>query len=997
MKKFLTLLTALLVTAGVTAFAQGYSVKGVISDQNGPVIGATVREQGTSRGTTTDQDGAYSLTVSSPDAIVEISCIGYTTVSFKAGELPQILPLSEDNEFLDEVVVIGYGEVRKTDLTGSVIAIKPSEINRVKMTTTTDLLLGKVAGLQITQGSGSPGSSGTVRIRQGASLNASNEPLVVIDGMVEQSLSSINPADIESISVLKDASASAIYGSRGANGVIIVTTKKGPSGGVSAPKVTYQGDFSVNQNYRWLDVYSADEFRTEYAKRGWDVSKLDTADTDWQKAIMRTAYTHKHTVSLAGATRHLPYRVSLGYQNEQGTIIGHSQQVGTATINLNPSFLDKHLTFNVGAKGTYKYTPNSGGSISSAARKDPTQPIYKDYGPVTIDGVNYDKKAEGFFMYGADDQGNNAEYRAVNPVAEAVLAADGGTKSYRMVTNATAVYKVHGFEDLSATVSFNGNFHKSDYDYRALNNTPVTWGSDNVALGYGGIGKNNTNNSKTNHYNMDYYLNYAHDFGKHAVSAMLGHSYESTHYEYWESATHYNNGDLEAGSVESSSNYDLNLASWFGRFNYAYDNRYLFTFTMRADASSRFAPETRWGYFPSGAFAWKISEEPWMKGVGAVSDLKLRLSYGKTGQQDIGSNYAYQAAYYGSTDQFMYREGKEFFTTYRPAAFDRTIQWEVTSTKNIGLDFGFFKNRISGTVDYYDRYTTNLLMEQVKVAAGSNFALDIDQNIGEMASSGFEFAINAIPVSTRDWNWTISANFAYNKSTIKKLTAYESKDAYVTTGAMGSSRKAQVHKVDETPYTYFLAKQYYDENGEPQEKFYNPSYDPTDPSSSEYVTDDAANSSKFVTGKSSLVPYYGGLSTQVTYKNWDFGLNAHYAFGQYVFWNTACSSYNNSFFEENYQFPTNYYKDVAPYWSKQHHYSDHWLYKGDYLKIDNVVLGYTFYDVFKCIDSLRASFGIQNLYTFTKYPGLDPEVYSGIDSSSVPMPRMYMFSLNINF
>ena len=998
MKHRLTQMTGILLLCmmSVNLFAQRtYQVKGTVADSQGPVVGATVIEQGTDNGVSTGLNGEYVLNVSHADALVEISCIGYQSLVFPASRVPGVVTLAEDDEYLDEVVVIGYGTVKKNDLTGSVTAIKPSEINRVKMTTTTDLLLGKVAGLQITQGSGSPGSSGTVRIRQGASLNASNEPLVVIDGMVGQSLSSVNPADVESISVLKDASASAIYGSRGANGVIIVTTKKGPSNGFSAPKVKYQGDLSVNQNYRWLDVYSADEFREEYVKRGWDATKLGDASTDWEKEIMRTAFTHKHTVSLTGSTQHLPYRVSLGYQDEQGTVIGNSQQIGTATVNLDPTFLDKHLALNVGVKGTYKNTPNSGGSITDAARKDPTQPIYKDYGSVTIDGVSYDKKAEGYYMYGADDQGNDAEYRAVNPVAEAVLSANGGTHSYRLVTNATANYKVHGFEDLSATVSFNGNFQKSKYTYEALNNTPNTWGSDYVALGYGGIGKHNNNTSKTRHYNMDYYLNYAHDFGPHSVSAMLGHSYESTHYDYWGSATSYNNGDLVSGSVESSSNYDLNLSSWFGRFNYAYDNRYLFTFTMRADASSRFAPETRWGYFPSGAFAWKVSEEKWMKGVTALSDLKLRLSYGTTGQQDIGTNYAYQAAYYASTDAYMYREGDAFFTTYRPAAFDRSIQWEVTTTKNIGLDFGFLGNRINGTVDYYDRYTTNLLMSDVKVPAGSNFAVETDQNIGEMSSNGFEFAINLVPVSTRDW--TVSANFAYNNSKITKLTAYEDSEAFIKTGSIGSNRFAQVHKVGETPYTYYLAKQYYDADGNPLEQFYNPAYDPSDASSSEFVSDDAADASKYVTGKSSLVPYYGGLSTQVLYKNWDFGVNAHYAFGQYVFWETACSAYNNSFFEENYQFPTNYYKDVAPYWSKQHHYSDHWLYKGDYFKIDNVVFGYTFHHVFKCIDSIRTSFGIQNLYTFTKYPGLDPEVYSGIDASSTPRPRMYMFSLGINF
>ena len=1001
MKSPVTKLVAMAVSCLISTavFAQGgYQVKGVVADAQGPVIGATVVEQGTTNGVATGLDGEYVLTVKSADSIVEVSCIGYTTVSFKASQMPSKVLIAEDAEFLDEVVVIGYGQVKKTDATGAVVAMKPSELNRVKSTTTTDLLLGKVAGLQITQGSGSPGSSGTVRIRQGASLNASNEPLVVIDGMVDQSLSSINPEDIESFSVLKDASSAAIYGARGANGVIIVTTKKGPQAGAKAikPTVSYKGDYSVNYNYEYLDVYSADEFRAEYAKRGWDTSLLGNADTDWQAEITQPAFNHKHTVSLRGALPYVPYRISAGYQKENGAVISHSQDVANVTVNLNPTFLDKHLTLDLGFKDTFKYTPQSDGSLSSAATVDPTLPIYGDYGSVTVNGTAYDKKGYGYYMYGADSTGAGADPNATNPVAEVMHPGLGYTQANRIVTNVTAKYKVHGLEDLSATVSFNGNFYNSKDYSQSEDNTPNTWGTDYVNLGKGGIGKNSTDTSKSSHYNIDYYLNYNHEFGIHGIDVTAGHSYESTWSSWVNSPTYWNDGEVESGSVETSGSSRVNLASWFGRMNYILAGKYLFTFTARADASSRFAPETRWGFFPSAAVAWKLNEEKFLKDVSWLTELKLRASYGITGQQEIGNDYAYQASYYKSIDTFMYREGNEFYYTYRPSAFDRGIQWETTATKNVGLDYSFFKDRIYGSIDYYDRYTSNLLMEDVKVAAGSNFAEVTDQNIGEMSSRGLEFSLGLVPVNTRDWYWSVNANFAWNKSTIEKLTSYDDPDAYVKTGEASSNRYVQIHKVGETPYTYYLAHQVYDDAGNALEKWYNPTYDPTDPDSEEFVYNEASNSALWNTHKSSLVPYYGGLSTQVRFRNWDLGVNAHYAFGHYVFWKTMYAGCNSSFFNSSYQFPKNTYKDTAPYWESEHYLTDHWLYKGDYFKIDNIVLGYTFDNKNAWFKNLRLSLGLQNVFTFTSYPGLDPEVYNGIDGSSTPRPRIIMLSLNMD-
>ena len=519
----------------------------------------------------------------------------------------------------------------------------------------------------------------------------------------------------------------------------------------------------------------------------------------------------------------------------------------------------------------------------------------------------------------------------------------------------------------------------------------------NVNIGKGGINTNSESTNSGTRYNIDYLLAYNHKFGIHSIDATAGHTYESYSYDSWNGQQFYNDGELVQGSFESTNKGQVNLSSYLARLNYGIADKYLFTFAMRADASSRFAPETRWGYFPSAAFAWKINEENFLKNSNALSQLKLRLSYGKTGQQEIANDYAYHAYYFMSVESCRYHDGDTAYNTYMPTAYNRNLQWEVTTSYNAGLDYGFFNDRIFGALDVYYRYTDHLLMNAVKVAAGSNFADVLDQNIGEMSSKGVEFSIGVIPVSTKDWNWTINANIAYNSSRIESLTSYEDDEAYVKTGNVGTNRYVQVHKVGYTPYTYYLAKQVYDDKGQPLEKFYNPSYNPSDPNSEQYLNSDASDNAKYMTGKSSLAPFYGGFSTQLMYKNWDFGLNAHYALGHYVFWGTMYDGYNGSFFNVTSGAVTNTYKGYAPYWSSEHHYSDHWLYKGDYLKIDNIVLGYTFQDVTSWMRNARVSLGLQNVFTFTKYPGLDPEVYDGIDHSSMPRPRMVMLSFDVTF
>ncbi|WP_175609848.1 SusC/RagA family TonB-linked outer membrane protein [Zobellia uliginosa] len=968
-----------------------HTIRGIVTDKNKvPLLGANIIEKGTTNGTQTDFDGNFTLNVSDENAILIVSYIGFSTKEIVLNGRTDITIVLEENAAgLDEVVVVGYGEVRKKDATGSIISIKPDEQNRGISTKTTDLLLGKVAGLQITMPSGNPDSSGTIRIRQGASLNASNSPLIVVDGVAGESFNQLNSDDIANITVLKDASSTAIYGSRGANGVIIVTTKRGKAsyeGQAVSPSFNYRGDFSVNKNVRHLDVYNTDEFRTEFLNRYPDLgSLLGNNDTDWQDEIYRTSYTQRHTISAEGALPYTPYRVSLGYQNDNGTIKNSKKDLATLAINLNPSFFKEHLKANITFKEAYTRIPKSQSPVEQAAFMDPTAPIYATYP---------DNMGLGYYMFGADKNGT-LPTNATNPVADVDLAR-GYSENYRTATNFKLDYKVHGFENLTLTANFGLTANDYYNTGKVLDNSPQTWDS----YGGTGTGVNYWNDSYSRIFIQEYYANYKQILGKrHAIDFTLGHTGEK-YYSRWENSPILLNNTDEEYEIGASGASERALSSYFGRFNYGFDSKYLFTFTLRADASSRFAPENRWGYFPSGALAWKLNEEAFLKNSEVISDLKLRLSYGQTGQQNIDNDYAYQTTYRSSLEDSRYRFGDTFYTTYRPNAYDRSIQWEVTSSYNLGLDWGVNNSRLYGAIELYKRLTDHLLMKDVRVPAGSNFSDTIDQNIGEMESNGIEVSLGSILVNTADFTWSLNANFAYNNSEIRKLTVYDGdpESTFIKTGSIGSSRYAQIHKIGNTPYTFFLAKQVYDEDtGKPLDGvFHNPVYDPNLPDSEPYVYDDTNDANKFDTGKSSLVPYYGGLSTSVKYKNWDFGLNGHFAFGQYVFWETASRGSDESLYDTYGLNPKNSLVNT-PEWSQEHRFSDHWLHKGDYFKLDNITAGYTFTELTKNIESLRLSTGVQNVFMITSYPGIDPEVYSGIDGSSYPRPQIFMFSANLKF
>lgn len=941
------------------------------------IIGASAIIKGAPTGTMTDLMGNFELTVP-VNSTLTVSYIGYKTqeIPITSDKTKLTIGLEEDTELLDEVVVIGYGQVRKGDATGSILSLKPDELNKGLQVNAEDALVGKIAGVNIVPGSGAPGSGGTIRIRMGASLTANNDPLMVIDGIPvsDTSINSINPNDIASFTVLKDASATAIYGSRASNGVIIITTKKGNAGGASKPRVSYSSNFSVSSPPEHLDFLSVSEFRTAFSDYVGDNenAKLGSASTNWQKQIYRTAFGTDHNVSVTGATKQMPYRVSVGYINQNGVIKENNYQRLNASIGLSPKFFDKHLSLDINVKGSLEWNkPVSTGVIGSAASFDPTRPVYENY-PNNV-GL-------GYYMWMKD--GVPTVLAATNPVADLKLT-DKLDKTNRSIGNVSMDYKIHGFEDLHLNMNVGYDISKNTYEEKIPDNAPSTYtGNKND-----GRGKLYNRERHNKNYLFDLYANYIKDVtDKQNINAMVGYGWQRFWYDKNESTYDRNNNEL---AVPTFNEEELYLLSFYGRLNYTFDNKLFLTSTLRADASSRFAKNKRWGYFPSVALGYRLTEESFMKNFNALSDLKLRLSYGQTGQQDVSGYYPHLGTYTASYDDARYLFGDQWLTMYRPNGFDPNIKWETTSTYNFGIDYGFLNNRIYGSVDVYTRRTNDLL-NKIAVPAGSNFTNLITTNIGNMKSSGVELAVSGVPVKTKDLEWTISGNFTYATSEITKLNTIDTESNYVKTGSAGGTGKyLQVQKVGETPYTFFLLKQAYDENGKPLDG----KYIAKDGS----ITTSEEDANKYVTGKSSQTPYYYGMSTRLIYQDWDFGINGHGGFGNYVFnyqdgKQSLESLYGGTGVSSN--------MSKAAYrngFTKERTYSDHFLERGSFFKIDNITLGYTINKLWNTESALRLAFSVQNLCTITSYSGVDPEIYSGIDNNVYQRPRIYTLSLNLNF
>ena len=985
MKRILTLLAgaALSLAAAVSVAAQGsYEVKGVIVDQAGPVIGAAVVETGTTNGAVTDLDGNFSLKVSSPDATVEVSCIGYTTQTFKASELPSTITLAEDNEFLDEVVVIGYGTVKKSDMTGSVVAIKNDEVNRGAITSPSQALMGKVSGLHIVPASGQPGDGATIRIRGAASLTASNDPLIVIDGVpvtadggagMGDPLASVNPNDIESFSVLKDASATAIYGSRASNCVIIITTKKGSGGRL---RVTYNGSVSVKQNIATLDMMNGEEFRAavnqyhpEYA------SLLGTDNTDWQSQIYRLGISTDHNLSLYGGNK-IPFRFSVGYNLDQATIKLGDNNRYNADLSLSPKFLDDHLSINANVKGIYQQTVwANGGAVGGAVAYDPTHPVY-------------DASGAYWNWYNGTTPNSLASY---NPLSTLYDFNNKG-QTLRSIGNLQADYKVHGLEDLRFNLNLGydvartlGRQYNELGSYSALRATP------DHAASYKNVNRDLL---------LEFYADYNHEFENSTLDAMAGYSWQNNYVRY-DNTEYYNREPRwQEADIYEVKPYDAKeyyLISFFGRVNYSIASKYLFTVTVREDASSRFSKKNRWGLFPSAAFAWNIKNEDFLQSEPAVSQLKLRLGWGRTGQQDIGSDYyPYFPRYSSATDMRMrYNMGGQMLNVLAPVAFNPDIRWETTETWNAGLDFGFLGDRITGTAEAYYRRTFDLL-NAINVPMGTNFSNVLIDNIGEMVNKGIELSLNTIPVETTDWHWSLGGNVTFQNTKITKLTA-QNIPGYlgVTTGPNlgGTDGYTSLHRLGFAPNTFYLYEQAYDTEGNPLQNVL------IDRDGNGVITE----ADRYVTGYSPTPWMYFGINTRLNYKNWDFSVNGHGSIGSYAI-NRVAMSYSTAYSEDaSKNFIQNWSNTyLIPGWRDINDtiqkYSDMFVENTSFFKIDDINLGYTF-NLKRFAQSIRVAGSIQNVATLTRYRGLDPELQGadGVDNNMFPRPRLYTVRININF
>ena len=984
----------------------GYEVKGVIQDQLGPVIGATIMEQGTSNGTSSSLDGDFTLSVSGPDAMVEISCIGYRTVTFKASGVPSVITLEEDTLFLDDVVVIGYGTVKKEDMTGSVVAIKSEELNRGAVVSTQDMLKGKVPGLQIIPGDGGPGSGSTIRIRGAASLNASNDPLIVIDGVpiaadggagMANPLETINPNDIESFTVLKDASSAAIYGSRASNGVIIITTKRGKGG---RPQVSYSGSVSVQTNSKRIPTMTPEEFREYVAvtfPSGTETGNyveglLGDVNTDWQDLIFRTAISHDHNVSLSGNVKErMPYRASIGWTSQQGTLQTAKYDRGTVDISLAPNFLDNHLNFSVSGRGVYtnqRYA--DGGTVGNAAFFNPTQDPYFRNPDGSIDYST----TNGFWNYGSGrgDEFTPNTLLGVGPLSQLYDVNNYGS-ALRMIGNVQVDYKVHGFEALKFNLSL--GMDMSEYkSHNGVNPGSFQAYSDTENRGIGQYTE--SRNFRRNEV-LEFYANYNEEWGIHHLDVMAGYSWQNF-YSSDRSVTYFNETNEQKGD---DSRYPYNtqesfLISFYGRINYSIDSRYLFTFSLRNDASSRFSPKTRWGLFPSGAFAWNIKEEQFLKHVSPVSQLKLRLSAGQTGQQEIGSNYAYMAINSLSTNvyqqYYMGNAGYQFYLT--PGAYDPNIRWETTTTYNAGIDFGFLDDRITGNVDAYLRQTDDLL-NSVITPMGANFGNTVLTNIGSMQNKGIEFSLNVIPVETEDWHLSIGFNGTFQDTKFTKLNNTDDPDYAIQVGNInkGTGSMLSVHKVGYAPYSYRTFQQIYDSEGNPVQNAL------VDRDGDGQITDN----DRYISGKSPNAKFYYGLNVKLTYRNWDFGFNGHGSAGNWLF-NDFASANSTSNLDVNAGNLPNFAKYVKTTGftganSGEQWYSDMFLENASFFRLDDVNLGYTFRNIKNWGGDIRLAFSAQNVFVITGYRGVDPELpgTTGIDGTIWPRPRTYSLRVNVNF
>ena len=976
------LLVALLVIGCLQLMAQTRTIKGEVTDaQNGEaLIGATVMVEGEKGGTVTDFDGNFSLQVSSSAKKIKVSYIGYIDKVLSISDNMKV-KLESDSKALADVVVIGYGTARKSDLTGSVATVKSKDFNKGLVSSPEQLINGKVSGVQIMSNSGSASAGSTIRVRGGASLNASNDPLIVLDGVpLEQGgisgnssnfLSMINPSDIESMTVLKDASSTAIYGSRASNGVIIITTKKGQQGAV---KVNFNTTNSLQTRAQMVDMLSRDEFVNVINQYGSANQKslLGTANTDWNDEVYRTAFGTDNNLSVSGSIdKWLPFRVSVGYYNQSGLVRKDNVERWTGNVVLTPSFFQDHLKLTINAKGTLNNNSfNNGGAVWAAATFNPTIPVYS--GNDKYGGYNEALDADGVPV--------NAGVR--NPRGLVDLY-DSKSKVSRFIGSMDVDYKVHFLPDLKLHATVGADYAKGDgtvyvpaYAAQSYNKDESLGGSD---YKYGP--------QKNENRLLTLYANYAKYFEDIKSNVDLTAGYD---YQYWKSTTPLYYTKSAAGtnlSTVKASDYRHVMLSYYGRINYSFDGKYLLTATVRRDASSRFSKDTRWGTFPSVALGWTLTEEPWLKNQKVLSNLKLRASYGVTGQQEGIGNYNYLPVYtYSVTGAEAFING-QYINTYRPEAYVSDLKWETTTSWNFGLDFGFLDGRIGGAIDFYTRKTKDLLAS-VPTAAGTNFSKTILTNVGNVDSKGIEVSLNATPIQTKDWEWNLSYNFTWQNMKVKNLSLTKGgSQTNVKVGPSIDAYQFQVLSEGYEPYMFYVYHQLYDsKTGKPIEGAY-----------ADLNNDGEINDADLYRYHSPAPKYIMGLSTSLRYKQLTLGMSFRANIDNYVYNGMGMStgafetvSYNNS---QLNNLNTSFLKTG---FKTRQYLSDYYVENASFLKLDNLSLSYNVGKINKWA-SLTVSAMVQNVFTITGYSGTDPEVPNGMDNSFYPRPRTYSVSLGLQF
>lgn len=964
------LIVALL--AGLSASAQ-QTVRGTLRSATGEAIpGATIAVKKAGIVAIADSAGHFSIKALTGDTLV-VSFVGFKRQEVRvpsAGSLNIIL--QESVSTLSDVVVIGYGTRAQKDLTGSIATVSSKDFQQGAITTPDQLVTGKVAGVVITPNSGAPGAGGTIRIRGGTSLNASNNPLIVVDGVpltsegvsgVANPLSLINPNDIESFNILKDASATAIYGNRASNGVIIITTKSGSSGKL---KVTFNTVLSESVRRNEIGVLNGDQFRNLIAQKGNDEEKalVGTANTDWQDQIFQKAFGGDYNLGLSGGIKKLPYRLSIGHTYQDGILKTSNIKRTSASLNLNPSFFDNTLKVTINLKGVYQKSRFANeGAIGAAIGFDPTQPVYAS------------NKYGNFFEWLNASTGIPIELATKNPLGQLLLNSSL-SDVYRSIGNIKVDYKLPFLPALTATANAGYDISKTEGN----GFVPAY-----AALSYQRGGSMTEYSQRRKDKLFDFYLTYNKELKELAskFDVTAGYSYQ----DFFRGSPAYPvrnaNGDVINIPVADSSR--NTLVSFFARANYTLLDRYLLTASFRRDGSSRFGPANHWGDFSSIALAWRIKEESFLKNVNLFSDLKVRVGYGVTGNQDIGLAYPFLPIYTQGANNVQYPFGNGAYYTYRAEAYDPNIRWEQTAAWNAGLDYGFLNNRITGTLDFYYKKTKDLLAD-IPTAAGANLSNHVLTNVGNIESKGVELAINATIIEKQKLNWKAGFNISYNQNKILKLSnVSDSSSEGILTGGIsgGTGNSIQINTVGYAPQTFYVYKQVYGPDGRPVEGVYEKP---------------GEGSNMFYRYKSANPKLTMGFTSQFNYDNWDLSFVLRSNIGNYVYNNirSAGGAYNSIRTSMGYMGNVN--RDyLNSGFSNSQYSSDYYVENASFLRMDNLSLGYNFGKILRNTASLRVNAIVQNVFVVTKYSGLDPEIFSGIDNNPYPKPRIYSLGINIAY